>query len=82
MFGYLLITCVHGICLLCEMIINYWPYNKMIISNYILFVNYEKIHYHIWFFQKKTSNDLEANNSGATLPTTNIEENLMSYFPK
>ena len=48
----------------------------MIISNYILFVNYEKIHYHIWFFQKKTSNDLEANNNGATLPTTNVEENL------
>ena len=54
----------------------------MIISNYILFVNYKKIHYHIWFFQKKTSNDLEANNSGATLPTTNVEENLMSYFHK
>ena len=54
----------------------------MIISNYILFVNYEKVHYHIWFCQKKkkTSNGLEANNSGAPLPTTNVEENLMSYF--
>ena len=56
----------------------------MIISNYILFVNYEKVHYHIWFFQKKkkNSNGLEANNSGATLPATNVEENLMSYFHK
>ena len=34
------------------------------------------------FFKKKLSNDLEANNSGATLPTTNVEENLMSYFHK
>ena len=82
----MLITCGHGICLLCEMIIDYWLYNKMIISNYILFVNYEKVHYHIWFdfffFLKKTSNDLEANNSGATLPTTNVEKNLMPYFHK
>ena len=34
------------------------------------------------FFLKKTSNGLEANNSGATLPTTTVEENLMSYFHK
>ena len=36
------------------------------------------------FFKKKKiySNGLEANNSGATLPTTNVEENLMSYFHK
>ena len=27
------------------------------------------------FFKKKVSNDLEANISGATLPTTNVEEN-------
>ena len=32
--------------------------------------------------KKKTSNGLEANNSGAPLPTTNVEENLMSYFYK
>ena len=28
------------------------------------------------FFKRKLSNDLEANTSGATLPTTNVEENL------
>ena len=28
------------------------------------------------FFKRKVSNDLEANTSGATLPTTNVEENL------
>ena len=27
------------------------------------------------FFKRKVSNDLEANTSGATLPTTNVEEN-------
>ena len=27
------------------------------------------------FFKRKVSNDLEANSSGATLPTTNVEEN-------
>ena len=27
-------------------------------------------------FKRKASNDLEANTSGATLPTTNVEENL------
>ena len=32
--------------------------------------------------KKKNSNGLEANNSGATLPATNVEENLMSYFHK
>ena len=47
----------------------------MIISNYILFVDYEKINYYIWFFKRKASNDLEATISGATLPTTNVEEN-------
>ena len=50
----------------------------MIISNYILFVDYEKVNYHIWFFfffKRKVSNGLEANTSGATLPTTNVEEN-------
>ena len=48
----------------------------MIISNYILFVDYEKFNCHIWFFfKRKVSNGLEANTSGATLPTTNIEEN-------
>ena len=46
----------------------------MIISNYILFVNYEKINFYIWFFQRKFSNDLETNTNGATLPTTNIKE--------
>ena len=28
------------------------------------------------FFKRKVSNNLEANTSGATLPTTNVEENL------
>ena len=28
------------------------------------------------FFKRKVSNDLEANTSGTTLPTTNVEENL------
>ena len=28
------------------------------------------------FFKRKVSNDLEANTSDATLPTTNVEENL------
>ena len=28
------------------------------------------------FFKRKVSNDLEANTSSATLPTTNVEENL------
>ena len=28
------------------------------------------------FFKRKTSNDLEANTSGITLSTTNVEENL------
>ena len=28
------------------------------------------------FFKRKTSNDLEANTSGVTLSTTNVEENL------
>ena len=28
------------------------------------------------FFKRKASNDLEANTSGATLPTTNVEENI------
>ena len=28
------------------------------------------------FFKRKVSNDLEANTSGVTLPTTNVEENL------
>ena len=27
------------------------------------------------FFKRKVSNDLETNTSGATLPTTNVEEN-------
>ena len=27
------------------------------------------------FFKRKVSNDLEANTSSATLPTTNVEEN-------
>ena len=27
------------------------------------------------FFKRRASNDLEANTSGATLPTTNVEEN-------
>ena len=27
------------------------------------------------FFKRKVSNNLEANTSGATLPTTNVEEN-------
>ena len=60
------------------MIVDYWPYNDIIISNYILFVDYEKVYYHIWFFfsKKKALNDLEANTSGATLPTTNVEEYL------
>ena len=57
------------------MIVDYWSYNNIIILNYILFVDYEKVNYHIWFFQKK-SFDLEANTSGATLPTTNVEENI------
>ena len=57
------------------MIVDYWPYNDIIISNYILFVDYEKVNYHIWCFKRKVSNDLEANTSGATLPTTNVEEN-------
>ena len=60
----------------CVLIIDYWPYNDMIISNYILFVDYEKINYYIWFFKRKASNDLEANISGATLPTTNVEKNI------
>ena len=34
------------------------------------------------FFKRKVSNDLEANTSGATLPITNVEENLMSHFHK
>ena len=58
------------------MIVDYWPYNNIIISNYFLFVDYEKVNYHIWFFKRKVSNDLEGNTSGATLPTTNVEENL------
>ena len=60
------------------MIVDYWAYNDIIIiSNYIFFVDYEKVNYHIWFFQqkKKASNDLKANINGATLPITNIEEN-------
>ena len=57
------------------MIVDYWPYNNIIISNYILFVDYKKVNYHIWFFKRNVSNDLEANTSGATLPTTNVEEN-------
>ena len=28
------------------------------------------------FFKRRASNDLEANTSGATLPTTNVEENI------
>ena len=28
------------------------------------------------FFKRKVSNNLEANTSGATLPTTNVEENI------
>ena len=48
----------------------------MIILNYILFIDYEKINYYIWFFKKKASNDLEADISGAILPTTSVEENL------
>ena len=28
------------------------------------------------FFKRKVSHDLEANTSGVTLPTTNVEENL------
>ena len=28
------------------------------------------------FFKRKASNNLEANTSGATLPTTNVEENF------
>ena len=59
----------------CLLIIDYWPYNDMIISNYILFVDYEKINYYIWFFKRKASNDLEANISDATLPTTNVKKN-------
>ena len=48
----------------------------MIISNYILLVDYEKVNYHIWFFfKRKVSNGLKASTSGATLPTTNVEEN-------
>ena len=58
------------------MIVDYWPYNNIIISNYILFVDYKKVNYHIWFFKRNVSNDLEANTSGATLPATNVEENL------
>ena len=34
------------------------------------------------FFKRKASNDLEANSSGATLPTTNVKENLLSHFHK
>ena len=57
------------------MIIDYWLYNNIIILNYILFVDYKKVNYHIWFFKRNVSNDLEANTSGATLPATNVEEN-------
>ena len=57
------------------MIVDYWPYNNIIISNYFLFVDYEKVNYHIWFFKRKVSNDLEANINSATLPTTNVDEN-------
>ena len=63
-------------CLLCVKIGDYWPYDDKIISNYILFVDYEKVKFYIWFFERKVSNDLEVNTSGATLPTTNVEENL------
>ena len=28
------------------------------------------------FFKRKASNNLEANTNGATLPTTNVEENI------
>ena len=28
------------------------------------------------FFKRKVSNNLEANTSGTTLPTTNVEENI------
>ena len=34
------------------------------------------------FFKRKASNDLEANSSGVTLPTTNVKENLLSHFHK
>ena len=34
------------------------------------------------FFKRKVSNDVETNTSGATLPITNVEENLMSHFHK
>ena len=55
----------------------------MIISNYTLFVDYEKVNYYILiFFKGKASNDLEAKTSDATLPTTNVEENLMFHFHK
>ena len=61
------------------MIVDYWAYNDIIIiSNYIFFVDYEKVNYHIWFFQpkkKRASNDLKANINGATLPITNVEKN-------
>ena len=49
----------------------------MIILNYILFVDYEKKSIIIFdFFKRKVSNDLEANTSGVTLPTTNVKENM------
>ena len=47
----------------------------MIILNYILFVNYENSITIFDFFKRKVSNDLETNISGATIPTTNVEEN-------
>ena len=65
------------------MIVDYWLYNDLIISNYILFIDYEKANYYILIFsKKKASNDLEAKTSGATLPTINVEENLMFHFHK
>ena len=69
---WLIVECLYSVCLLC---IDYWPYNDTIILNYVLFVDYEKINYYIWFFKRKASNELEANISGATLPTTNVKKN-------
>ena len=57
------------------MIVGYSLYNNMIILIYILFINYENVYYY-WIFQKKSFKYLEINISGATLPTTNVEENL------
>ena len=55
------------------MIVGYSLYNNMIILIYILFINYENVYYY-WIFQKKSFKYLEINISGATLPTTNVEE--------